>query len=527
MTMVQTAAVPAPRDMRLATFGGPWLWLAIGVVASLLAVGGPRDVSLAAWIAPIFLLRFVRTSRLWVGLPVVWLVSIADACCWWAQVGPPQKHLVEAVELIAFGTIYALPYIVDRLIAPRVGILGKALTLPAAWACAEYVFATLGPLGALYGVRAITQTDNLALLQLCSVLGPYSIGFLIYGVAAVGNLVWDEPANPSALRAAIAAVVVLGLVLIGGALRLAFAPLPQAYVPAATVSPSMYAQTAARAVIEGRAPRLGVAASDLRTIFAPTALFASREEKTRTPVDVAHKAYAIVQDDLLASTRAAARSGAKIVLWSETAAPVLNDADKPAFVAKIGDVAREEKIYIVAAIGEAFARNQTIMVGPDGRQQWSYDKNHPVPIMEPVPPRANPLPSLATPFGLLSNMICFDADFPALARVRADLMLVPGFDWPELGRTHSLKMVSVRTIENGYSMLRSSAWGQSVALDRFGRILATQDTTGPEAHIMYADLPTKGAPTLYNRTGDLLIWISLAGLLAAIYAAIFGRRRAA
>jgi apolipoprotein N-acyltransferase len=117
-------------------------------------------------------------------------------------------------------------------------------------------------------------------------------------------------------------------------------------------------------------------------------------------------------------------------------------------------------------------------------------------------------------------MICFDADFPALGRVNADLMLVPGFDWPELGRTHSLKMASLRTIENGYSMLRSSAWGQSAAFDRLGHILATSDTTGPDAHIMYADLPTKGARTLYNRTGDVLIWLCLAGLVVAVFAAV-------
>lgn len=519
MTAVGMDARAARARGNVTSFSGSLTWLAIGAVASLLAVGGPLDVALAAWIAPIFLLRFVRTNRLSISIPIIWLVSIADAVCWWGQVGPPQKHLVEAAELILFGTVYVLPYIADRLIAPRLGSVGKVLFLPAAWACVEFLFAGVGPLGALYGVRAVTQTDNLALLQLCSVLGPYSIGFLIYGLATTVNLLWERPGETRARRIAVAYAIVLGLVLIGGGLRLAFTPLPHDYVRAAAVSPSMYAQTTARAVIEGRAPD-GSAVSDLKTIYAPTALFASKDEVARISPDVARKAYAIVQDNLLDSTRAAARSGAKIVVWSETAAPLLNDADEPAFIQRVGEVAREEKIYIAVAIGEAFARNQTVLIGPDGRQLWSYDKNHPVPLAEPVAPRANPLPNVATPFGRLSNMICFDADFPTLGRVDADLMLVPGFDWPELGRTHSLKMASLRTIENGYAMLRSSAWGQSAAFDRLGRILATSDTTGPDAHIMYADLPTKGARTLYNRTGDLLIWLCFAGLLVAVFAAV-------
>lgn len=519
MTTFGLDASAARIGVKATSFGRTLMCLVIGAAASLLAVGGPLDVALAAWIAPILLLRFVRASRPAVAIPIIWLVSIADAVCWWGQVGPPQKHPLEAVELILFGTVFALPYIADRLIAPRLGVVGKVLFLPAAGACTEFLFAGLGPLGALYGVRAVTQTDNLALLQLCSVLGPYSIGFLIYGLAATVNLVWERPNEPKARRIAAAYAVVLGLVLLGGGLRLAFTPLPHDYVHAASVSPSMYAQTAARAVIEGKTPD-GAAASDLKTIFASTALFASKGEVSRTSPDVARRAYAIVQDNLLDSTRAAARSGAKIVVWSETAAPLLNDADEPAFIQKVGEVAREEKIYVVAAIGEAFTRNQTVLVGPDGRQLWSYDKNHPVPLAEPVAPRRNPLPILATPFGRLSNMICFDGDFPALGRVDADLMLVPGFDWPELGRTHSLKMTSLRVIENGYAMLRSSAWGQSAAFDRLGRILATQDTTGPEAHIMYVDLPTKGARTLYNRTGDVLVWLSVAGLVVAVFAAL-------
>jgi apolipoprotein N-acyltransferase len=108
--------------------------------------------------------------------------------------------------------------------------------------------------------------------------------------------------------------------------------------------------------------------------------------------------------------------------------------------------------------------------------------------------------------------------------VNADVMMVPGFEWPEIGRSHTLKWVRVRAIENGYALIRSAYYSQSAAFDRLGHVLATQDTSGPDSHIMYADVPTKGSPTLYNRIGDVLIWVSIAGLVGAIIAAFRPRR---
>ncbi len=499
---------------RAATLGVPWVWLAIGAVASMFAVGAQWDIALAAWVAPIFLLRFARTSRPWLGVSVVTLVALVNVFYWWAEVGNSSKPGPEDLLLILFGVIFALPYAADRWLAPRLGVLGGLFVFPAAWACVEFLMGSLSPLGGAYGMRAITQTDNLPVLQLTALLGPYSIGFLIGFAATAVNAIWERPSDPKTRAAATAFGVVLGLVLVGGGLRLAFTPPAKDYVRMASVTPSLYVQTAARAMITGR-PAEPRAYADPSEMHAGTALFASKDEVAHVAPDVTRAAYAIVYDNLLESTREAARSGAKVVVWSETAAPLLSEADKPALLAKIGEVAREERIFIDAAIGQPFSRNETHLIGPDGKAVWAYDKNHPVPLMEPVKPRRMPAPTALTPFGRLTNIICFDADFPAQSRVDADVMLVPGFDWPQIGRAHTLKMASVRAIENGYAMIRSAYWSQSAAFDRLGHVLATQDTTGPDSHIMYADLPTKGARTLYNRTGDLLIWFSLAGLVAA------------
>src|SRR5271166_6995925 len=53
-----------------------WLWLAIAT-ALLLFSNGVDNVPLAAWLAPVFVLRFVRQRSLKAGLPVAYVVLVA------------------------------------------------------------------------------------------------------------------------------------------------------------------------------------------------------------------------------------------------------------------------------------------------------------------------------------------------------------------------------------------------------------------------------------------------------------------
>jgi apolipoprotein N-acyltransferase len=98
------------------------------------------------------------------------------------------------------------------------------------------------------------------------------------------------------------------------------------------------------------------------------------------------------------------------------------------------------------------AAMKTHLIGPEGNILWTYQKAHPVPGSKSYKRGDGLAPRVRTPCGRLSSVTCYDADFPSM-RVEADLMLVPGGDWPEMGQVHTLKMASLRAIENGYSLL--------------------------------------------------------------------------
>lgn len=496
------SVVPHPSEAA-AEVTRPWAWLAVGVAMSLLASGGRWNVALAAWIAPILLLRFYRSGKAGIAIAAIIAISCVQIAWWNLETGVPPSPSSGALT-IAIGLLYAIPFVLDRVTGPSLGPWGRIALLPAAMAATEFAVGAVLPVGTSVGMRAITQSENLALLQIISLTGPYVIALLIGCAATIANHIWEARTPQALLRKGGLFAATLLVILAAGQSRLTFgANIGAPTVKIAGITPPMALRDAANGLVS-------------MSSFPPSA---DALAATRTPA--ARAANAAILDTLLEDSRKAAKAGAQIVIWSETAAPVIAE-DKPALLRRAAALAREERIYLNVAVGVAFERNETFLIAPDGTIQWHYRKNHPVPGMEPVAPFANAPPLEHTPFGRLSNIICFDADFPALARIDADILIVPAWDWPEIAIAHTMHMARLRAIENGYSLVRVDYNGTSAVFDPMGRIVARQDTTTGGAHMMMADVQVSGTATLYGRVGDLFAWLCVlfSGVLVA-----FARRR--
>src|SRR5581483_9553647 len=228
-------------------------------------------------------------------------------------------------------------------------------------------------------------------------------------------------------------------------------------------------------------------------------------------------------DDLLGRTERQARAGARIVFWAEENAPVLKQ-DEAALISGAGEVALRNGIYIGMAL-ESWdpaqpkpLENKLVLVKPDGQVAWQYVKSHPTPGPEAdvSSERGSRLRSLATPYGVLSAMICYDADFPPLAaqagRLGADIVLDPASDWRAIDPWHT-QMASFRAIEQGFNLVRQTKFGLSAAYDYQGRRLAAMDEFEAKDFVLVAEVPTRGVRTIYSRLGDWLAWLCIAGLL--------------
>ena len=480
-----------------------WLWLAVAA-GLLLFANGANNISLAAWLAPLFLLRFVRRQHVWLGALTAYLLLIATFMFQFRGM-VPIPGIGYYIFLVSYGIPLVLPYLVDRLLSPRLeGLLGT-LVFPATFVVTEYLV-SLGPYGT-WGSVAYTQFGNLALLQLVSVTGLWGITFLVAWLASTANWMWEGDWDSKRAMAGIRtyAAVLLSVVLLGGA-RLALFP------------PS--AQTVRVASISRR--RVQPETSDVtwRHLLANQATPAELEE-VRAGANA-------VDSDLLARAEREAQAGAKIVFWGEANAPVLKE-DEPTLIGRGRELAAKYQMYLGMALA-TWSRgqhqpleNKLVLIKPDGQVAWEYFKAHPVPGGEAAISitKDGKLRSLDTPYGRMSSVICFDADFPQLlaqaGALGADVVLDPSNDWRAIDPWHT-QMASFRAIEQGFNLVRHTSQGLAAAYDYQGHRLAAMDHYQATDQTLVAQVPTKGVRTIYSRLGDWFAWLCMVGLVGMIIA---------
>jgi apolipoprotein N-acyltransferase len=406
-----------------------------------------------------------------------------------------------AAAAILVSAAVTLPYLADRLMAPRLPAVAGTLVFPLARVATEFVLARLGPFGAM-PVLGTTQHAVLPLIQVAALTGAYGVSFLVAWCAPVAHHLWRErrPAGRPVLVYGCAVTAVL----IGGWVRLATAPPPSRHVRVAALVPPPAAAGARAHATAALRQRYG--SQDRVQTQAPDAL---------------RVALAPVTGDLLADTRSQGAAGAEIVVWSETAAWVMQ-RDEQDLLDRIARVARTGNLYISAGLSvfsdpPVRLRNQTVLITPDGTVAWRYDKAYPTP-MERLQPGNGRVPTLSTPYGRLAAAICFDADFPDLMRQpAADVMLLPAHDWPGIATAHAQRAV-FRAIENGYAIVRPDADGVSSIVDNRGHTLASASGA-----TITAAVSVRGERTPYRSVGDLFSWLDLLTLAALAIAAILAR----
>jgi apolipoprotein N-acyltransferase len=140
------------------------------------------------------------------------------------------------------------------------------------------------------------------------------------------------------------------------------------------------------------------------------------------------------------------------------------------------------------------------------------------------------LPITETAFGRVGAAVAFDMDFPGLllqaGRKRADLMVVPENEYPEIDPMHS-RMALYRAVENGFNLLLHASQSLSLACDYQGRVYGLMDHYHATDRVLVAQLPCTGAYTIYSQGGYLFPWICIAGLCFLLLATLLstGKRR--
>jgi apolipoprotein N-acyltransferase len=261
-------------------------------------------------------------------------------------------------------------------------------------------------------------------------------------------------------------------------------------------------------------------------------------------------------DRHLRLTEEAARRGARLVVWPESAVPFLWDRDV-SLAARLRGAVRTHGIYLFFGgddleTGGDGARRIYVgakLLSPEGRLVARYRKMHLVPFGEYVP--LQPVFTLGGRFAAklvqevsdfspgtepvtgevdghrIGGYICYEAIFPALVRLfpaqGAELLVnVTNDAW--YGTTSApyqhVAMAAFRAVESRRYMVRAANTGITAVVDPWGRVL--ERTRLFDRTVLVREVPFVAETSFYARHGDVFARACAAIALALVAATFRG-----
>jgi apolipoprotein N-acyltransferase len=460
-----------------------FVWLAVAALLGFF-IGGKWNIPLAAWIAPVFAIRFFRESeKAGRNFLLLWLASAIPTIVSWNGVTFFSKihPAAEAMFFFVLTPLALLPYVIDRAYCRRFGsTFWLTLVYPIAATAMDFFSANGSPLGT-FGAAAYSQRGFLPLMQVASITGLWGITFLLSWFASLVNYIWDHGFKLT--RPALASAGLFVLILALGLGR-----------TLAAAQPEQTAQIAGFSLPDGK----------LSEVIGQ--LQSGNEAGFRQMAEELHAQQ-------LEQIRTLARQGAQIVTLQEGAGLGQPDQVQKLLV-DATVVAREAEIYIVLptfTFGSEKPENAVHVIDPGGKVVLKHVKFGGTQF-EGSQTGSGELQAVDTPYGRLSAVICWDADFPNVIRQAGaqdvDLLFVPSNDWLEVRDIHA-GMATFRAVENGLSIYRQTGSGVSSVIDAYGRTLQRVDVleeeiTGAVTSVQMVNTPVGSVSTLYPFIGDIV-----------------------
>lgn len=405
-----------------------------------------------------------------------------------------------AALLVAYLAIYTGVFALLLGGAVRRFGMGGVWLAPLIWVATEWARATIGG-GFPWVHLGASQATVAPIVQLASVVGVYGLSAFVALVSTAAAAVALSRTSSTRLAASVVGLAVIA-VAIGGAVRVSRQTL----------------------LAEGQPFRVGLVQGSVE-----------QEQKwdPRFRTDIMAR--------YLALSRTAIDDGADLVIWPESSTPFSFDAS--ALLAQpIREMAAASQTpfiigsdqFVPGANGEPERYyNAAVLIGADGRSREWYRKMKLVPFGEYVPLQSllffvGPLVEAVSNFSAGTEAVVFDADgarvsvaicyesvYPWIAREfvqngSALLATITNDAW--FGRSSAayqhFQQGALRAVEQGRFVVRAANTGISGAVDPYGRVVAATPLFEPTAVTVDVRLLTDR--TIYSRTGDVVVWCSVA-----------------
>jgi len=165
-----------------------FIYLLIGFIF-LFFFNGRWILPIAAFVAPIFLIRFLRFQKPMKGFLIIVLVGWVSNIFVWKGMLPMSGFFYYLVSFM-MSVFTSLTFLLDRIYTQKFKGIVSTLIFPAVYVIMDYINILANPSGS-YGTLIHTQS-SLPLLQLVSITGIWGVIFLITWTASIINWLWDN-----------------------------------------------------------------------------------------------------------------------------------------------------------------------------------------------------------------------------------------------------------------------------------------------------------------------------------------------
>lgn len=477
-----------------------YIWL-IATAILLSFSNGRWVVPLAAWIAPVFLIRFYRVNKNIKGIILPLLVLISADCFSFKGV-PDIGDWTEYAVIAGLSVIFYLPFLVDRFIGVKIQGFKSTFVLPLAGVTSEYILSLVSPYGT-WGTFGYTQYGNLPLMQLASVTGVLGISFILYWFYSFVNWMWENEFNINKIKHGVSIFLcIFTLIMLFGGFRIILLKPISSTVKVASISvPHRYMNKDIREAKEN-------------------------ENYSNNDKELFKEKLNDLHENLLNYTKREAENGSKIIVWDELSGIVFKE-DEDKLLNKAIDIAKQYNVNILTSLctieqGNLYVENKSVFIGENGEIKYEYIKGNIVPGDDDIA-GDGVIKYTDTSYGRIGSAICFDGDFPQYIRQagkdKIDIFLLPSSDWKEIDPVHT-RMNVFRGIENGFSVVRQVQQGYSLSTDYLGNTISSMDYFNTEDRVLVSHVPTEGVKTIYPFVGDAFPWICIAALVIMIVVSI-------
>lgn len=420
------------------------------------------------WIAPITILvtAYRSAPRLAFGLSfLAYLLGRMSWIPYLLLVVPPVLVIIFTFSLpLAFAAVVSL----SRRLVLKYNSWWVVFAFPVAWTGFEFLFFLLSRDGTA-GSIAYNQASVLPLIQIASLTGITGITFLVTLFPSAVALIWYQGDRRKALLQFVSVGLIEILVFSFGYSRLA-------------------------TIDHQKMIKVALITEDENL----------HEETDRPDLPSENE---LAGKYLTAVAKAARENHAQLALLPEKAFTV-PAAEFDAFIKQFRDTAQSAHVAIVFGITQLNnannKKNLALVFSPGGKLLTTYNKVNlyegelengfePGNISEGY--RFKNLP--------MGVAICKDMDYDSYIRQyrNVQLMTIPAWDFVKDDWLHS-RMAIIRSVEEGFSMVRAARQGRLTINDRYGRVLAEKNSSNGNPCVLIGEVPVAPTPlTFYGRFG--------------------------